>query len=70
MNGIQQVPVGDGTGRTLASALRAMMRQNPNTILVGEIRDEETEQAAIQASLNGHSSEEIVAELSGKEDLP
>ncbi|MBU2818529.1 Flp pilus assembly complex ATPase component TadA, partial [Acidithiobacillus ferrooxidans] len=44
-------------------------RQNPNTILVGEIRDEETEQAAIHASLTGHSSEEIVAELSGKEDL-
>ncbi|MHB8314511.1 MAG: ATPase, T2SS/T4P/T4SS family [Acidithiobacillus ferrivorans] len=49
-----RLPVGDGTGRTFASAIRAMMRQNPNTILVGEIRDEETGRAAIRASLTGH----------------
>lgn len=67
--GIQQIPVGDGTGRTFASAIRAMMRQNPNTILVGEIRDEETGQAAIRASLTGHLVLATIHANSGIETL-
>jgi type II secretory ATPase GspE/PulE/Tfp pilus assembly ATPase PilB-like protein len=54
LKGVQQCPVGSGTGRSFASALRAMMRQNPNVILIGEIRDEETAQMAMRASLTGH----------------
>ncbi|PKY11837.1 type II secretion system protein E [Acidithiobacillus marinus] len=52
--GIQQIPVGSGTGRTFASAIRAMMRQDPDDILIGEIRDEETAQMAARAAITGH----------------
>ena len=41
-------------GMTFARIIRAMLRQNPNILLVGEIRDEETANTAIQASLTGH----------------
>ena len=51
---VQQIPVGPGTGRTFASALRAMMRQDPDKILVGEIRDEETGAIAMRAGMTGH----------------
>ena len=52
--GINQVMVKTDIGMTFAAALRAMMRQAPNVIMVGEIRDEETAGIAIQAALTGH----------------
>jgi general secretion pathway protein E/type IV pilus assembly protein PilB len=52
--GINQVPVRPEIGMTFASALRAMLRQSPNVILVGEIRDRETAEVAVNAALTGH----------------
>jgi len=52
--GINQVAVRHDVGMTFSSALRAMLRQAPNIIMVGEIRDPETAQIAINASLTGH----------------
>ncbi len=51
---IVQVQVHDKTGLTFASALRSILRQDPDVVLVGEIRDQETAQIALQASLTGH----------------
>ena len=52
--GINQVSVNSVTGMSFAAALRAMLRQAPNVIMVGEIRDRETAEVAINASLTGH----------------
>ncbi len=52
--GINQVPVKSEVGMTFAAALRAMLRQAPNVIMVGEIRDRETAEIAINAALTGH----------------
>lgn len=52
--GINQVQINPQAGLTFASGLRAFLRQDPNIILVGEIRDRETTQLAIQAALTGH----------------
>ena len=52
--GIVQVQVQEKTGLTFAAALRSILRQDPNVVLVGEIRDKETAQIATQASLTGH----------------
>lgn len=52
--GIVQNEVDRRIGRTFAVILRALMRQDPNVILVGEVRDEETAETAIQAALTGH----------------
>ncbi len=54
IDGIVQVPINTDIGVTFALALRAILRQDPDIILVGEIRDLETAQIAIQASLTGH----------------
>lgn len=54
ISGINQVPVNAGIGMTFAAALRAMLRQAPNIVMVGEIRDRETAEIAINASLTGH----------------
>ncbi len=54
LSGINQVQVNDDKGLTFAIALRAMMRQAPNVIMIGEIRDLETAEIAINASLTGH----------------
>ncbi|MFM1558637.1 MAG: GspE/PulE family protein [Roseibacillus sp.] len=54
IDGIIQVPVNEGIGLTFARLLRSFLRQDPDKILVGEIRDLETAQIAIQASLTGH----------------
>ncbi|HEB75314.1 MAG TPA: type II/IV secretion system protein [Nitrospirae bacterium] len=54
IDGIAQVQVNPATGVTFARAIRTFLRQDPDVILVGEIRDEETAEAAIQASLTGH----------------
>jgi len=54
LEGVIQVPVNEAIGLTFARALRAFLRQDPDKILVGETRDLETAQIAIQASLTGH----------------
>ncbi len=52
--GVNQFQVNDRTGFTFASALRSMLRQDPDVVMVGEIRDEETATIAAQAALTGH----------------
>lgn len=52
--GVNQVQINPQAGLTFASGLRSFLRQDPNIIMVGEIRDEETADLAIQASLTGH----------------
>jgi len=54
IDGIIQVPINQEIGLTFAAALRSILRQDPDKILVGEIRDLETAQIAVQASLTGH----------------
>ena len=54
MPGINQVQINPAVGLTFADGLRAFLRQDPNVILVGEIRDKETTELAIQAALTGH----------------
>ena len=54
LTGINQVPVRTEIGMTFSAALRAMLRQAPNIVMVGEIRDLETADIAINASLTGH----------------
>jgi len=54
IDGIMQVPVNEAVGMTFPRALRAFLRQDPDVIMLGEIRDLETSQIAIQASLTGH----------------
>ena len=54
IEGLIQVPVNEGIGLTFARVLRAFLRQDPDHIMVGETRDLETAQIAIQASLTGH----------------
>lgn len=51
---ISQIQVAEKKGLTFASGLRTLLRQDPNIIMIGEIRDEETARIAIQASLTGH----------------
>jgi type IV pilus assembly protein PilB len=55
MDGIIQVPIDHSIGNTFAACLRAILRQDPDKILVGEIRDSETAEIAVQASLTGHT---------------
>ena len=54
IEGIMQVAVNEGAGLTFSKALRSFLRQDPDIIMVGEIRDLETAQIAVQASLTGH----------------
>jgi type IV pilus assembly protein PilB len=54
IDGIIQVPINDAIGLTFSRVLRAFLRQDPDRILIGETRDMETAQIAIQASLTGH----------------
>jgi general secretion pathway protein E len=54
IHGISQTAVNPGIGLTFARALRSILRQDPDVILIGEIRDAETAQIAVQASLTGH----------------
>jgi len=51
---IQQIPVNAKIGMTFATALRSILRQDPDIIMIGEVRDTETLESAIQASLTGH----------------
>jgi type IV pilus assembly protein PilB len=52
--GINQVPVNKDIGLTFASALRSILRQDPDICMIGEIRDEETAEIAVEAALTGH----------------
>lgn len=54
LDGINQVQVNSKVGLTFASGLRSILRQDPNIVMVGEIRDTETAEIAIRASLTGH----------------
>ncbi len=54
MSGIGQVQMREKVGLTFAAALRSILRQDPDVIMIGEIRDQETAQIAIQAALTGH----------------
>ena len=54
LNGINQVQVKENIGLTFAASLRSFLRQDPDIIMVGEIRDKETAELAIRASLTGH----------------
>ena len=54
VKGIDQIQVNQQTGLTFASGLRSILRQDPNIIMVGEIRDEETAAIAVNAALTGH----------------
>ncbi len=54
IEGVNQVQVNSEIGMTFASALRSILRQDPNVILIGEIRDSETAQIAIRAAITGH----------------
>ena len=53
MEGIRQTPINESLGLTFAKAMRAVLRQDPNYIMLGEIRDADTAQIAIQATLSG-----------------
>ena len=54
IEGIMQVPINESVGMTFGRALRAFLRQDPDVIMIGEMRDLETAQIAIQSSLTGH----------------
>src|SRR6266487_2393314 len=54
MRGINQIQVSEKAGLTFARGLRSILRHDPDVILIGEIRDQETAQIAVQASLTGH----------------
>nr|MBA3334693.1 type II/IV secretion system protein [Acidobacteriota bacterium] len=54
LNGIMQIPVNEKKGLTFARGLRSILRHDPDKIMVGEIRDNETAQIAIQSALTGH----------------
>lgn len=54
IEGVNQVQVNSEIGMTFAAALRSILRQDPNIILIGEIRDSETAQIAVRASITGH----------------
>jgi len=54
MDGVNQVPVNPKRGLTFAGALRSILRQDPDVVLVGEIRDTETAEIAVKAALTGH----------------
>jgi type II secretory ATPase GspE/PulE/Tfp pilus assembly ATPase PilB-like protein len=54
MDGVTQIPVNRKAGVSFASALRSILRHDPDIIMVGEMRDRETAEIAIQAALTGH----------------
>ena len=54
LSGVTQMPIDEQRGNTFGSLLRSVLRQDPDVILVGEIRDEETARTAMQAAITGH----------------
>src|SRR5437867_3432700 len=61
--GITQIPVNEKKGLTFARGLRSILRHDPDKIMVGEIRDEETAQIAVQSALTGHMGRMAIAEI-------
>ena len=55
MDGVNQIQINNNVGLTFASGLRSILRQDPNIIMVGEIRDAETANLAVQSALTGHT---------------
>lgn len=55
VNGVNQIQVNNAVGLTFASGLRSILRQDPDIIMVGEIRDSETAELAVQSALTGHT---------------
>ena len=55
VDGVNQIQINNGVGLTFASGLRSILRQDPNIIMVGEIRDAETANLAVQSALTGHT---------------
>ena len=68
--GVNQVQINPGAGLTFASGLRSFLRQDPNIIMVGEIRDRETTDLAIQASLTGHLVFSTIHTKSASQAMP
>src|SRR6185436_15741785 len=54
LTGITQMPVHRQAGVTFAGALRAILRQDPDVVMIGEMRDQETSEVAVQAAMTGH----------------
>ncbi|MEO6435051.1 MAG: ATPase, T2SS/T4P/T4SS family [Tepidisphaeraceae bacterium] len=54
LDGVTQIPVNEGQGNTFSALLRSVLRQDPDAILVGEVRDPETAKIALQAAITGH----------------
>ena len=54
LNGINQMQIKEDIGLTFAAGLRSFLRQDPDIIMIGEIRDQETANIAVQAALTGH----------------
>jgi len=54
LDGVTQIPVNEAQGNTFAALLRSVLRQDPDAILVGEVRDPETAKIALQAAITGH----------------
>ncbi|MBP6038485.1 MAG: type II/IV secretion system protein [Candidatus Saccharimonas sp.] len=54
LTGISQIPINSTNGQTFADALRSVLRLDPDVVMVGEIRDQDTARTAIQASITGH----------------
>ncbi len=54
LEGVSQIPVNDAQGNSFSALLRSVLRQDPDVILVGEIRDAETARVAVQAGMTGH----------------
>lgn len=68
--GVNQVQINPAAGLTFASGLRSFLRQDPNIIMVGEIRDRETADLAVQASLTGHLVFSTIHTKSASQALP
>ena len=68
--GVNQVQINPAAGLTFASGLRSFLRQDPNIIMVGEIRDSETTELAIQASLTGHLVFSTIHTKSASQAMP
>src|SRR5690606_15125318 len=54
LEGVTQIPIDEKRGNTFHSLLRSVLRQDPDVILLGEIRDEDTARTAMQAAMTGH----------------
>lgn len=54
LNGVSQIPIDTNSGKSFADGLRAVLRLDPDVVMVGEIRDDDTARTSIQASITGH----------------